>query len=87
MSRLLTYIIEGIKSTLEKWPTADLVLSLIDSSEAIQDIGIRIFNCWQMLEELKVGYAKVFVVLKKYDNYTNTQKIDEIAGKYIEKIH
>jgi GTP-binding protein HflX len=53
VSRLPTYIIEGFKPKLENWLTADLVLSLIDSSEALQGIGIKYSSCWQMLKELK----------------------------------
>ncbi len=80
VSRLPTYMIDAFKSTLEESLTADLILLLIDSVEALQDIRIKYFSCWQVLEELKVDRAKVFVVLTKYDNNsTDAQKIDEIA--------
>lgn len=37
-------------------------------------------SCWQMLEELRVYYAKVFCCTEKnYDKCKATQKIDEIA--------
>jgi GTPase len=52
---------------------------LIDSFEALQDIRIKYSSCWQVLEELKVDRAKVFVVLTKYDYSIDAQKIDEIA--------
>jgi GTPase len=52
---------------------------LIDSFEGLQDIRIKYSSCWQVLEELKVDRAKVFVILTKYDdNNTDAQKIDEI---------
>jgi GTP-binding protein HflX len=80
VSRLPTYMIDAFKSTLEESLTADLILLLIDSFEAPQDIRIKYSSCWQVLEELKVDRAKVFVVLTKYDNNsTDAQKIDEIA--------
>jgi hypothetical protein len=43
----------------------------------------KIFSsCWQMLEELRVDYAKVFVVRKKIMIIVKTlKKIDEIARK------
>src|SRR5215211_5304092 len=68
VSRLPTYMIDAFKSTLEESLTADLILLLIDSFEALQDIRIKYSSCWQVLEELKVDRAKVFVVLTKYDN-------------------
>src|SRR5215204_4972946 len=78
VSRLPTYMIDAFKSTLEESLTADLILLLIDSFEALQDIRIKYSSCWQVLEELKVDRAKVFVVLTKYDNSIDAQKIDEI---------
>jgi GTP-binding protein HflX len=78
VSRLPTYMIDAFKSTLEESLAADLILLLIDCFEALQDIKIKYSSCWQVLEELKVDRAKVFVVLTKYDNSTDAQKIDEI---------
>ena len=79
VSRLPTYMIDAFKSTLEESLAADLILLLIDCFEALQDIKIKYSSCWQVLEELKVDRAKVFVVLTKYDNSTDAQKIDEIT--------
>ena len=78
VSRLPTYMIDAFKSTLEESLAADLILLLIDCFEALQDIKIKYSSCWQVLEELKVDRAKVSVVLTKYDNSTDAQKIDEI---------
>ena len=78
VSRLPTYMIDAFKSTLEESLTADLILLLVDSFEPLQDIRIKYSSCWQVLEELKVDRAKVFVVLTKYDNNSiDAQKIDE----------
>ena len=78
VSRLPTYMIDAFKSTLEESLAADLILLLIDCFEALQDIKIRYSSCWQVLDELKVNRAKVFVVLTKYDDNIDAQKIDEI---------
>ena len=77
--RLPTYRIDAFKSTLEESLTADLILLFTKSSEALQDIKIRYSSSWQVLDDLKVYRAKVFVVLTKYDSYTDAQKIDENA--------
>jgi GTP-binding protein HflX len=78
VSRLPTYMIDAFKSTLEESLAADLILLLIDCFEALQDIKIRYSSCWQVLDELKVNRDKVFVVLTKYDDNIDAQKIDEI---------
>jgi GTPase len=78
VSRLPTYMIDAFKSTLEESLAADLILLLIDCFEPLQDIKIRYSSCWQVLDELKVNRAKVFVVLTKYDDNIDAQKIDEI---------
>jgi GTPase len=79
VSRLPTYMIDVFKSTLEESLTADLILLLTMSSEALQDIRIRYSSCWQVLDDLKVYRAKVYVVLTKYDSYTDTRKLDDNA--------
>jgi GTP-binding protein HflX len=78
VSRLPPYMIDAFKSTLEESLAADLILLLIDCFEALQDIKIRYSSCWQVLDELKVNRDKVFVVLTKYDDNIDAQKIDEI---------
>jgi GTPase len=78
VSRLPTYMIDAFKSTLEESLTADLILLLIDSFESLQDIRIKYSSCWQVLEELNVDRAKVFVILTKFDDNTDAQKIEEI---------
>ena len=78
VSRLPTYMIDAFKSTLEESLAADLILLLIDCIEPLQDIKIKYSSCWEVLEELNVDRAKVFVVLTKYDNRTDAQKIEEI---------
>jgi GTPase len=93
ISRLPTYMIDAFKSTLEESLAADLILLLIDSSEELENIKIKYYNCWNVLKDLKVDESKFSVILTKYDydndngnNKNNVadgiggmQKIDVIA--------
>jgi GTP-binding protein HflX len=78
ISRLPTYMIDAFKSTLEESLAADLILLLIDCSERIDDIRVKYYYCWKVLEELKVDKSKVLVVLTKADN-TDLKTIDDIV--------
>jgi GTP-binding protein HflX len=71
-------MVDAFKSTLEESLSADLILLLIDSSEAIEDIRIKYSSCWRVLGELGVDKSKVLVVLTKYDNNIHPEKIKEI---------
>jgi GTPase len=80
ISRLPHYMVDAFKSTLEESLGADLILLLIDSSEAIEDIRIKNWSCWNVLEELKVDKSRVLVILTKYDDENmHSEKIREIA--------
>jgi GTPase len=80
ISRLPHYMIDAFKSTLEESLGADLILLLIDSSEAIEDIRIKYASCWNVLQELDVNKSKVLVILTKYDDDNmHSEKIEEIA--------
>jgi GTP-binding protein HflX len=73
-------MIDAFKSTLEESLGADLILLLIDSSEAIEDIRIKYSSCWNVLQELDVNKSKVLVILTKYDDDNmHSEKIEEIA--------
>src|SRR5919198_665704 len=81
ISRLPHYMIDAFKSTLEESLGADMILLLIDSSEAIEDIRIKYSSCWRVLEELGVDKSKVHVILTKYDDENmHSEKIKEIAN-------
>jgi len=67
ISRLPTYLIESFKSTLDELTYADLVLLLIDVSESIDSIGIKLASCRQTLNDLGVDPRKVLLVLNKVD--------------------
>ena len=80
ISRLPHYMVDAFKSTLEESLGADLILLLIDSSETIEDIGVKYWSCWNVLEELEVDKSRVLVVLTKYDDDNmHSEKIREIA--------
>ena len=80
ISRLPHYMVDSFKSTLEESLGADLILLLIDSSDAIGDIKIKYSSCWKVLQELEVNRSKVLVVLTKYDNGNiSPEKIEEIS--------
>lgn len=80
ISRLPHYMVDSFKSTLEESLGADLILLLIDSSDAIGDIKIKYSSCWKVLQELEVNRSKVLVVLTKYDDGNiSSEKIEEIS--------
>jgi len=78
ISRLPPYMIDAFKSTLEESLVADLILLLVDASEDLQNIDIKYSSCWDVLDELKVDKAKVFVVLTKHD-IVEAEKMSEIV--------
>jgi GTP-binding protein HflX len=81
ISRLPHYMVDAFKSTLEESLGADMILLLVDSSEEIDDIRIKYWSCWNVLEELNVEKSKVLVVLTKYDDENmHSEKIEEIAS-------
>lgn len=67
ISRLPTYMVEAFKSTLEELNEADLILLLLDVSEAIEDMKTKYESCRQTLEQLRINPAKILVVLNKLD--------------------
>ncbi|MGI0091677.1 MAG: GTPase HflX [Nitrososphaerales archaeon] len=67
ISRLPTYMVEAFKSTLEELNYADLILLMIDISEAVENIQIKYQSCRQVLDQLHVNPAKMLVVLNKSD--------------------
>jgi GTPase len=80
ISRLPHYMVDAFKSTLEESLGADMILLLIDSSETIEDIRIKYWSCWNVLEDLKVDKSRVLVILTKYDDENmHSEKIREIA--------
>jgi GTPase len=67
ISRLPTYLVESFKSTLDELRYADLVLLMVDASESIESIGIKLSSCRETLNELEVDPARILLVLNKVD--------------------
>ncbi len=67
ISRLPTYLVESFKSTLDELRYADLVLLMIDVSEDLESIGIKLASCRGTLNELEVDPGRVLLVLNKVD--------------------
>jgi len=67
ISRLPTYLVESFRSTLEELRYADLVLLLIDASEQLDSIRIKLESCRQTMDGLEVDPHKVLLVMNKVD--------------------
>jgi GTPase len=67
ISRLPTYMVESFKSTLDELKYADLVLLLIDVSEPLESIRIKLESCRETLNGLDVDPKKILLVLNKID--------------------
>jgi GTP-binding protein HflX len=67
ISRLPTYLVESFKSTLDELRYADLVLLIVDASEDIDSIGVKLTSCRQIMNELEVDPGKILLVLNKID--------------------
>jgi len=67
ISRLPTYMVESFKSTLDELKYADLVLLLIDVSEPLENIRIKLESCRETLNGLEVDPKKILLVLNKID--------------------
>jgi GTP-binding protein HflX len=67
VSRLPTYMVESFKSTLEELTYAALILLMVDVSEDIESISIKLDSCRYVLNELKVDPKKILLVLNKID--------------------
>ena len=67
ISRLPTYLVESFKSTLDELRYADLVLLMVDASEKLDSIQIKLASCRETLNELQVDPQKILLVLNKID--------------------
>jgi GTP-binding protein HflX len=67
ISRLPTYLVESFKSTLDELRRADLVLLLLDVSESIDSIRIKLGSCRETLDDLEVDPRKILLVPNKID--------------------
>lgn len=67
ISRLPTYLVESFMSTLDELRRADLVLLLVDASESLESIEIKLASCREILGDLKVDPHRILLVLNKVD--------------------
>jgi GTPase len=67
ISRLPAYLVESFRSTLDELRYADLVLLMVDASETIESIRVKLSSCRETLNELEVDPLKVLLVLNKVD--------------------
>ena len=67
ISRLPAYLVESFRSTLDELRYADMVLLMIDASEGMESIGIKLTSCRETLDELEVDPGRILVVLNKVD--------------------
>jgi GTPase len=67
ISRLPAYLVESFKSTLDELRYADLVLLMIDVSEDVESVRIKLTSCRETLDELEVDPGKILVLLNKID--------------------
>ena len=67
ISRLPTYLVESFKSTLDELRYADLVLLMVDVSESIDSVRVKLASCRETMNELEVDPGRVLLVLNKVD--------------------
>lgn len=67
ISRLPTYLVESFKSTLEELRYADLVLLMVDVSEGMENVRIKLSSCMETIEDLEVDPHRVLLILNKVD--------------------
>ena len=67
ISRLPTYLVESFKSTLDELTYANLVFLILDVSEEVGSIRVKLGSCRETLNELNVDPKKILLVLNKID--------------------
>ena len=90
ISKLPAYMIEAFRSTLEELTFTDVVLVIIDATDANNQLKIKFSNCMKTLIELGVQRDKIIFVLNKTENMNSTEinsKIQELEldnnNKYV----
>ena len=90
ISKLPAYMIEAFRSTLEELTFTDVVLVIIDATDANNRLKIKFSNCMKTLIELGVQRDKIIFVLNKTENMNSTEinsKIQELEldnnNKYV----
>ena len=90
ISKLPAYMIEAFRSTLEELTFTDVVLVIIDATDANNQLKIKFSNCMKTLIELGVQRDKIIFVLNKTENMNSSEinsKIQELEldnnNKYV----
>ena len=73
ISKLPAYLIEAFRSTLEELTFTDIVLVIIDATDANNQLKIKFSNCMKTLIELGVQRDKIIFVLNKTENMHSNQ--------------
>jgi len=77
ISKLPAYMIEAFKSTLDELTYASLVLLVLDTSEPIDEIGIKLESSLDVINEFKVPDTKIIYILNKVDLTTVEDAFDK----------
>ncbi len=80
ISKLPAYMIDAFKSTLEELAFANLVLLILDISESMEDIRLKLYSSLEVIREFKVPETRIIYVLNKVDLTTTEDAFDK-AGQ------
>lgn len=80
ISKLPAYMIDAFKSTLEELSYASLVLLVIDISEPVQDVRVKLASSQRVIREFEVPETRIIYALNKVDR-TGVEDAFDKAGK------
>jgi GTP-binding protein HflX len=80
ISKLPAYMIDAFKSTLEELSYASLVLLVIDISEPVQDVRVKLASSLRVVREFEVPETRIIYVLNKVDR-TGVEDAFDKAGQ------
>ncbi|MEM0384871.1 MAG: GTPase HflX [Nitrososphaeria archaeon] len=78
------YMIEAFKSTLEELKFADLILLVIDASEAIEEIQMKFDTSYNILLDLEIDPLNIVIVFNKLD-LISEEKVESIKKVFDNK--
>jgi GTP-binding protein HflX len=67
VNKLPAYMIDAFKSTLNELVYSQLILLVIDISQSIKNIKIKLDSCLRIINELQIPLTKVLYLLNKVD--------------------
>jgi len=80
ISKLPAYMIDAFKSTLEELAYANIVLLVLDISEPIEDVRLKLYSSLDVIREFEVPETRIIYVLNKVDMTTVEDAFDK-AGQ------